>query len=312
MITQKFIEEILSQKHQSIARAISIVQDNNTEDVESILSKIYNKIGNAYRIGITGPPGAGKSSIANEVIKLLSPNNSVAVLSVDPTSPFTGGAILGDRIRMLEHYDNPNVFIRSIGSRGSKGGLADNISFAGDILDAAGFDIIIFETVGVGQIELDIMETSDSTVVVLVPESGDDIQILKAGMMEIADIFVINKSDRDGSDKIKLSLSNFLSILPNDAKEWAPKVIKTSVYEKYGFEELIKVLFERQSYLESSGEKNKKDQARYTRQIENIISVNLNKTFWSQNRRKVLEEELQMDTLERENPLILVKKLMDE
>ena len=312
MITQKFIEEILSQKHQSIARAISIVQDNNTEDVESILSKIYNKTGNAYRIGITGPPGAGKSSIANEVIKLLSPNNSVAVLSVDPTSPFTGGAILGDRIRMLEHYDNPNVFIRSIGSRGSKGGLADNISFAGDILDAAGFDIIIFETVGVGQIELDIMETSDSTVVVLVPESGDDIQILKAGMMEIADIFVINKSDRDGSDKIKLSLSNFLSILPNDAKEWAPKVIKTSVYEKYGFEELIKVLFERQSYLESSGEKNKKDQARYTRQIENIISVNLNKTFWSQNRRKVLEEELQMDTLERENPLILVKKLMDE
>jgi len=312
LITQKFIEEILSQKHQSIARAISIVQDNNTEDVESILSKIYNKIGNAYRIGITGPPGAGKSSIANEVIKLLSPNNSVAVLSVDPTSPFTGGAILGDRIRMLEHYDNPNVFIRSIGSRGSKGGLADNISFSGDILDAAGFDIIIFETVGVGQIELDIMEASDSTIVVLVPESGDDIQILKAGMMEIADIFVINKSDRAGSDKIKLSLSNFLSILPSDTEEWGPKVIKTSVYEKYGFDELIKVLFERQSYLESSGEKNKKDQARYTRQIENIISVNLNKTFWSQNRRKVLEQELQMDTLERENPLILVKKLMDE
>ena len=194
---QNLTEGVLSQDHQSIARLISLVENGNYTDIESILSEIYNKTGNSYRLGITGPPGAGKSSITNELINRLSESKSIAILSVDPTSPFTGGAILGDRIRMIDHYNNPNVFIRSIGSRGSKGGLAENINIIGDILDAAGFDIIIFETVGVGQVELDIIETADTTVVGLVPEAGDDIQILKAGMMEIADIFVINKSDRD-------------------------------------------------------------------------------------------------------------------
>ena len=312
MITQNFIKEILSQKHQSIAKAISIIENNNVDDVESILSQIYNKTGNAYRIGVTGPPGAGKSSIANELVKKLSKEKKIAVLSVDPTSPFTGGAILGDRIRMIEHYNNPNVFIRSIGSRGSKGGLAENISFAADILDAAGFEIIIFETVGVGQIELDVMEASDSTIVVLVPESGDDIQILKAGMMEIADIFVINKSDREGSDKINISLNNFLSILPKNKKKWHPKVIKTSVYENYGFDELIDIAFERQSYLDISGGKKEKDQNRYIRQVRNIISSNLNSSFWNKNRQKILDKELQIDIRKRKNPLILVKKLINE
>ena len=140
-------EGILSQNHQSIAKAISLIENGNNSDIESLLSSIYNKTGKSYRLGITGPPGAGKSSITNEIINLLSSKKSIAVLSVDPTSPFTGGAILGDRIRMIDHYDNPNVFIRSIGSRGSKGGLSKNISLMGDILDAAGFDIIIFETV---------------------------------------------------------------------------------------------------------------------------------------------------------------------
>ena len=311
MINKSFIEEILSQKHHSIAKAISIIEDNKPENTESILSKLYNKTGQAYRIGITGPPGAGKSSIANELIKLFSADKRVAVLSVDPTSPFTGGAILGDRIRMIEHYDNPNVFIRSIGSRGSKGGLADNINFAGDILDAAGFDIILFETVGVGQIELDVMETSDSTIVVLVPESGDDIQILKAGMMEIADIFVINKSDRSGSDKISLSLKNFLSIIPKDKDAWYPRVIKTSVYEKYGFDELIKILFERHTYLNASGEKTKKDKGRYIRQIQNIVSDSLSASFWTNEREIILKKELESEIQKRKNPLLLAKKLMN-
>ena len=311
MINQNFIKEILSQKHQSIAKAISIIEDN-TDDAEFILSKIYNKTGNAYRIGITGPPGAGKSSIANEMIKHFSPDKKIAVLSVDPTSPFTGGAILGDRIRMLEHYDNPNVFIRSIGSRGSKGGLAENISFSGDILDAAGFDVIIFETVGVGQIELDVMETSDSTIVVLVPESGDDIQILKAGMMEIADIFVINKSDRVGSDKIKISLSNFLSILPNKNNIWHPKIVKTSVYENYGFKELIDFIFERRSYLDVSGQKRKNNESRYIRQVKKIISSKLNNFFWDTDKKKILERELKSEVKLRENPLMLAKKLMND
>ena len=305
MINQNFIKEILSQKHQSVARAISIIENNDSPNVESILSGIYNETGQAYRIGITGPPGAGKSSITNEIIKLLSSDKKIAVLSVDPTSPFTGGAILGDRIRMIEHYNNPNVFIRSLGSRGSKGGLADNISFVGDVLDAAGFDIIIFETVGVGQIELDVMETSDTTVVVLVPESGDDIQILKAGMMEIADIFVVNKSDRAGSEKINLSLNNFLSIIPKDENKWYPKVVKTSVYDKYGFDELLELVFERQTYLNNSGEKKQKNKNRYLRQIQNIISDKLTDSFWNDKKRKILEAELGNSVKARKNPLIL-------
>ncbi len=312
MINQNFIKEILSQKHQSVARAISIIENNDSPNVESILSGIYNETGQAYRIGITGPPGAGKSSITNEIIKLLSSDKKIAVLSVDPTSPFTGGAILGDRIRMIEHYNNPNVFIRSLGSRGSKGGLADNISFVGDVLDAAGFDIIIFETVGVGQIELDVMETSDTTVVVLVPESGDDIQILKAGMMEIADIFVVNKSDRAGSEKINLSLNNFLSIIPKDENKWYPKVVKTSVYDKYGFDELLELVFERQTYLNNSGEKKQKNKNRYLRQIQNIISDKLTDSFWNDKRRKILEAELSNSVKARRNPLILAKELLNE
>ncbi len=312
MINQNFIKEILSQKHQSVARAISIIENNDSPNVESILSGIYNETGQAYRIGITGPPGAGKSSITNEIIKLLSSDKKIAVLSVDPTSPFTGGAILGDRIRMIEHYNNPNVFIRSLGSRGSKGGLADNISFVGDVLDAAGFDIIIFETVGVGQIELDVMETSDTTVVVLVPESGDDIQILKAGMMEIADIFVVNKSDRAGSEKINLSLNNFLSIIPKDENKWYPKVVKTSVYDKYGFDELLELVFERQTYLNNSGEKKQKNKNRYLRQIQNIISDKLTDSFWNDKKRKILEAELGNSVKARKNPLILAKELLNE
>lgn len=311
MTNQTFIKEILSQKYQSIARAISIIENNDSINIDSILSGIYNKTGNAYRIGITGPPGAGKSSITNEIIKLLSSDKKIAVLSVDPTSPFTGGAILGDRIRMIEHYDNPNVFIRSLGSRGSKGGLADNISLIGDVLDAAGFDIIIFETVGVGQIELDVMEASDTTVVVLVPESGDDIQILKAGMMEIADIFVINKSDRAGSEKINLSLNNFLSIIPKDEDKWCPKIVKTSVYDKYGFDELLVLISERQSYLESSGEKTQKSQNRYIHQVKNVISKNLTDFFWDDEKKKILKSELKKAVNKRKNPLILAKDLLD-
>ena len=311
-MNQNLIEGLLSRNHKSIARAISVIENNNSDDIELILSAIYNKTGKAYRVGITGPPGAGKSSITNELIKLLSGKKNIAILSVDPTSPFTGGAILGDRIRMIEHYNNPEVFIRSIGSRGSRGGLAKNISLAGDILDAAGFDIIIFETVGVGQIELDIIETADTTVVVLVPESGDDIQVLKAGMMEIADIFAINKSDRPGADKINISLNNFLSMIPQDKDKWHPEVVNTSVFEKFGFNQLIKIIFDRYSYLDKSGEREEKHQKRYIRQVENIISAHLNKSFWTAKKREVLNKALNIKTSKRLNPLKLAKKIIDE
>ena len=309
---QNLTEGVLSQDHQSIARLISLVENGNYTDIESILSEIYNKTGNSYRLGITGPPGAGKSSITNELINRLSESKSIAILSVDPTSPFTGGAILGDRIRMIDHYNNPNVFIRSIGSRGSKGGLAENINIIGDILDAAGFDIIIFETVGVGQVELDIIETADTTVVVLVPESGDDIQILKAGMMEIADIFVINKSDRDGADKIAVSLNNFLSTVHPDDSVWSPKVVKTSVYAKTGFEELIDTIFSRYEFMNQNGYIDKKHESRYTKQVKNLVSNHLENSFWDKLKEEALNKQLRAEIKNRANPVMLAKKLIDE
>ena len=168
----------------------------------------------SIKIGITGPPGAGKSSITNQLIKKYrSEDRSVCALLVDPTSPFSDGAVLGDRIRMRDFHEDSNVFIRSIASRGSKGGLSKDIDYISDIIEYSNFDIIIYETVGVGQVELDVVESVDTTVVVLVPESGDDIQMMKAGLIEIADVYVINKYDRKDSDKLFLRLiKNFLYI----------------------------------------------------------------------------------------------------
>ena len=196
------ISRILKKNKLEIAKAITLVE-NSTKFSTSLLSGIYKYTGNAHRIGITGAPGAGKSSISDCLIDFFtSEGKSVAIIAIDPTSPFTEGAFLGDRIRMMKHFDNPNVFIRSMATRGSLGGLANNSREVADILDASGYDIIIFETVGVGQIELDIMNATDTILVVLVPESGDDIQMMKSGLMEIADSFIINKSDRKGTNKL--------------------------------------------------------------------------------------------------------------
>ncbi|MCK5456364.1 MAG: methylmalonyl Co-A mutase-associated GTPase MeaB, partial [Melioribacteraceae bacterium] len=190
----------------SIARVISIVESDDKKATE-ILKSIFHKTGNAYRIGITGPPGAGKSTITNQLTKhLLSLSKTVAIIALDPTSPFSGGALLGDRVRMNDIGAHNNVFIRSMATRGSLGGLSKKTIDTADVLDASGFYYIILETVGVGQSELDIAKVADSTIVTLVPESGDSIQAMKAGLMEIADIFVLNKCDRPEADKAFNSL----------------------------------------------------------------------------------------------------------
>ncbi len=212
----KKIDELIQGNKRVCARLITIVE-NKEDGYEKILKKIYKYTGNAYIIGITGPPGAGKSTFTNEVVKhILKEDKKIGIIAIDPTSPFTKGAILGDRIRMNELSINKNVFIRSMGTRGSLGGLSSATSSAIKILDAYGCDYIFVETVGVGQSEVDIVKTADTTVMVMVPGLGDDIQAIKAGVMEIADVFVINKADKDGPKKTSIEIEMMLDF----KKDW--------------------------------------------------------------------------------------------
>ena len=206
------LDGILDSKRLAISRALSFVENTDNLDME-ITDALFKHLGRAYRIGVTGPPGAGKSSLVDRIITYWRDQGKrIAVISVDPTSPFTGGAILGDRVRMGRHYADKGVFIRSMATRGSHGGLALRAQDAADIFDAAGYDIIVYETVGVGQVELDVAKAADTTLVVLVPESGDDIQAMKAGLMEIADLFIINKADRQGANQAFAQIQSMLEM----------------------------------------------------------------------------------------------------
>src|SRR5687768_17700831 len=199
-------------KTAALARAVSMVE-NQRDGFEQLLSALHSRVGRARRIGVTGPPGAGKSTLTTQLISTYrAAGLKVGVIAVDPTSPFTGGALLGDRVRMESVALDPGVYIRSLATRGSLGGLSSATRAVADVLDAYGFDRILMETVGVGQSELDIARTADSSVVVLVPESGDSIQTLKAGLMEIADLFVVNKSDRPGADRMRHELELMLGL----------------------------------------------------------------------------------------------------
>lgn len=233
------INALLAGDYRQLARAITLVENDMPGGAELLRQLPFNKL--VPVIGLTGPPGAGKSSLVNALITyLLKQNKKVGIIAVDPTSPFNFGSLLGDRIRMSEHFNHPNVFIRSLATRGSLGGLSAKIFEVSDVMKNAGFDVIIIETVGVGQSEVEIAGIADTTAVVLVPEAGDEVQTLKSGLMEIADIFVINKSDREGADIFVKNLSALVH--GRGASDWQIPVLKTVATSQTGVPELWEAL----------------------------------------------------------------------
>jgi LAO/AO transport system kinase len=308
--SKQLIGDFEAGKKAALARVISIVE-NHRQGFEDILGTLHPLIGRARRVGLTGPPGAGKSSITSLLVKKYREAGfKVAVIAVDPTSPFTGGALLGDRVRMESVALDDGVFIRSMATRGSLGGLAAATREVADVCDAFGFDRILIETVGVGQSELDVARTADSTVLILVPESGDAIQTLKAGIMEAADIFVVNKSDRPGADRLRNDVELMLGLrkgvsfdkvpahhgvdlkrfnparMAREAaadpapKEWTPPVLRVVAVKEEGIDDIIAALDRHFAYLEESGRLRARRRERMRERVMDVVEHKIRGRLW--------------------------------
>jgi len=321
--SDRLIEDFNAGKPAALARVVSIVE-NHRDGFEQILGSLHPRTGRAKRVGLTGPPGAGKSTITSLLVKSFRDQGlKVGVIAVDPTSPFTGGALLGDRVRMESVALDPGVFIRSMATRGSLGGLAAATREVADVLDAFGFDKLVIETVGVGQSELDVARTADSTVLVLVPESGDSIQTLKAGVMEVADIFVVNKADRPGADRLRNDVELMLGLrkgvsfgnMPahhgvdlkrvNPARvareaaatanrvEWTPPVLSAIATKDEGIADIVAAIDRHFAYLERSGTLRSRRRERMRERVMDVVERKVSDRLWKDPRTRAwLEEQL--------------------
>ncbi|MDY0409519.1 methylmalonyl Co-A mutase-associated GTPase MeaB [Virgibacillus soli] len=279
------VERIKQKDVRALARAITIVE-NDEEDKLALMSEVFSIQKTALYVGLTGSPGAGKSSLVNRLIaEIRQEDKTVAVIAVDPTSPFSGGALLGDRVRMHDHFTDDGVFIRSMATRGSLGGLARATKDAIRICDAYGFDVVIVETVGVGQSELDIMKIVDTTAVVLTPNSGDVLQIFKAGIMEIADLFIINKADLHGVGKLRALLRELVMITKTDRRE--TPIVKTISTENKGIDKLWKEINKHHQYLYETMEGEK----RRTNQLELEVYELIREEIWRDIQQFIMNDE---------------------
>ena len=309
--TQFWISQLRAGDPRALTRAISTVE-NRSDGWSELLKGLFPHSGHARVLGLTGSPGSGKSTLVDQLAKhYRKENRTVGIIAVDPTSPYTGGAILGDRIRMQDHYSDPGIYIRSMATRGSLGGLARTTADVATVLDASGRDLVIIETVGVGQDEVDIVRLADITIVILVPGMGDDVQTIKAGIMEIADIFVINKSDRDGAERVEREI-RVMQSLATRSDHWTPPVVKTVASEGVGTKELAEAIDAYKDYL-------KKENLVLKRNVQNwqerIVEM-LRDAMLEKAREQVSDGHLKTYAAEvaqhKRDPYTLVEEIVDK